>query len=95
MEEQNIEFQVRHLSAVLSSVEHLLEQVDMDKQTRQCLLAYKQETTEKRQRWYNQCTHRVVDDYVDVSPDESVPIRYCEICLTTLTMTVTTTLTTT
>jgi hypothetical protein len=26
------------------------------------------------------CEHEMVDDYVDISPEESVPIKYCKKC---------------
>jgi hypothetical protein len=26
------------------------------------------------------CNHELVDDYIDISPDESIPICYCNRC---------------
>ena len=28
----------------------------------------------------SQCEHEMVDDYVDISPEESIPIKYCSKC---------------
>ena len=28
----------------------------------------------------SQCEHEMVDDYVDISPEESIPIQYCKKC---------------
>jgi hypothetical protein len=28
----------------------------------------------------SQCEHKMVDDYVDISPKESIPIKYCSKC---------------
>jgi hypothetical protein len=28
----------------------------------------------------SQCEHEMVDDYVDISPEESIPIQYCSKC---------------
>lgn len=30
----------------------------------------------------NHCRHNIVNDYIDLTPDKSHPIKYCDICFT-------------
>ena len=30
----------------------------------------------------NHCKHNIVDDYIDLDPETSHPIKYCDICYT-------------
>ena len=31
----------------------------------------------------NVCCHNIVDDYIDITPDRSMRIKYCDICMVT------------
>jgi hypothetical protein len=31
----------------------------------------------------SECKHNIVDDYIDITPDRSMKIKYCDICLMT------------
>jgi hypothetical protein len=31
----------------------------------------------------SECKHNIVDDYIDITPDRSMKIKYCDICLVT------------
>lgn len=30
-----------------------------------------------------ECLHNIVDDYIDITPDRSMKIKYCDICMVT------------
>lgn len=31
----------------------------------------------------DECSHNIVDDYIDITPDRSMKIKYCDICMKT------------